>query len=1205
MHWLFLICGSASITGQILYLREILAIFHGTEIAIAVFFASWLTGIGIGASVGARASERLGESSRAAFLHALAAMSVVIPLPAAGVRYIPELLGVAPAELAPLHGVVTAVIITTGIPAFLTGFLFPLGCKAYRDADDRAIAGLYVFEALGSLAAGLLFTFVLVRSLSPLHIAALIGIVIAAAALVFALKSRSKGAVLTTGAALAWSLLMLLPVVDLLARHSVHSRWEALHPGIELLASRPTRYQLLEVGKLGPQYSLFGNSKVLASFPDPHTAKQLAALVMAQNPEAKRILLIGGGIGSLAPALLQHPVAHIDIVEPDPAVPETALEFLPPLEARALRSHRCRILHTDARAYVKRRQGAAYDAVISLVPDPVSAYLNRYYTVEFFEEVRAILSEKGFFLTGVTSAENFWGAATASYAGSVFYSLREVFPEVLATPGDTTLFLASTGANMLSLDPGTLARRYQSVEKQSVADNASARAAYRFDPKGFYSLLPPERTAFVREQLAKSPALINTDFRPVSSSQALILWGKFSGTAAAELLETVRRAGPIAFLIPLAALLLGKITFRAMRGPCGGEAAKSRALWSLIAVGTSSMGLQIVLMFAYQSLFGYVFERIGLFAAFFMTGLAGGGVLGRRLLGGRPAGEPAVGALLAIMVVLCLAVPTALRTLADTSAQVIEIGVFSLVFGSGMVTGLVFPLAVSRHLFFSGHVGESSGFADAADHYGAAVGALVTGTLLVPLLGIQWACVMLALVLAVPLTLSVAEPVLRHTDARFDELRSRSKPSFPYVRATAVLITCTLAALGWYFTVGPPRRPPTVTFNTETLTAVSGSQSFSFKESPFPYYTGGPSGSSSSTVSFSTIPVAGDISGYGGPINLLVSVTSEGTVLGVKLVESRETPSYIQGLEEWLTRFEGLNIIGDETARVDSITGATVTCNAVKKILTKTGREIATPILGTEAPPVEHAGEAPWKTEIVDPRLWVVVGLFALFVVAYHSRSRAMRLLTLAGSLVVLGFWLNAPFTLHDLSGLLQGRLPASGTWWRVAPFIGALVAALLWGQAFCGYLCPFGALQECASLRQLRSRVSFRIERAARYVKFVVLAVVAALFLVTDDTVWLSFSPLQHFFSWDMSTPVLTLSITVLAASVFYFRFWCRYLCPAGAFLALFNKVAVLRGLSPQPRPGLCDLGVTSVNDVDCIKCHRCLHTLPINRSQIDHNEE
>ena len=40
----------------------------------------------------------------------------------------------------------------------------------------------------------------------------------------------------------------------------------------------------------------------------------------------------------------------------------------------------------------------------------------------------------------------------------------------------------------------------------------------------------------------------------------------------------------------------------------------------------------------------------------------------------------------------------------------------------------------------------------------------------------------------------------------------------------------------------------------------------------------------------------------------------------------------------------------------------------------------------------------------------------------------------------------------------------------------------------------------------------------------------------------------------------ILALSGIVLFASLFYFRFWCRYLCPAGAFLALFNKLRLLR---------------------------------------------
>jgi len=62
------------------------------------------------------------------------------------------------------------------------------------------------------------------------------------------------------------------------------------------------------------------------------------------------------------------------------------------------------------------------------------------------------------------------------------------------------------------------------------------------------------------------------------------------------------------------------------------------------------------------------------------------------------------------------------------------------------------------------------------------------------------------------------------------------------------------------------------------------------------------------------------------------------------------------------------------------------------------------------------------------------------------------------------------------------------------------------------------------------------------------------------------------------------------LVGSLFYFRFWCRYFCPAGAFLALGNKLALLQRLAPKRRFEHCDLGVREEYDIDCIRCNRCL---------------
>jgi len=91
-------------------------------------------------------------------------------------------------------------------------------------------------------------------------------------------------------------------------------------------------------------------------------------------------------------------------------------------------------------------------------------------------------------------------------------------------------------------------------------------------------------------------------------------------------------------------------------------------------------------------------------------------------------------------------------------------------------------------------------------------------------------------------------------------------------------------------------------------------------------------------------------------------------------------------------------------------------------------------------------------------------------------------------------------------------------------------------------------------------------------------------------DTGWAGFDPMQHVFSGRLAPWMAVLTAVTLAGALFYYRFWCRYFCPLGAFLALFNKLAVLQRLGPKRRFEHCDLGVHGKHDVDCIRCHRCV---------------
>jgi spermidine synthase len=211
MQLMFFTTGLASVVGQILLLREILVVFHGTEVSIGIFFAAWLAGIGSGAACGAWLTKSISGDFRRLFVHGTAGLGASVIVEIILMRAMPHLFGIAPAELAPLHGVVPAVCLGTIFPAWLTGVLFPLGAKATREHSDTTVAGLYVFEALGGLVGGVCFTFVLVRRFGPMETAGLVASIPALAATWYGLRNGVKCSLLSGGAVVLVGVLLLSP----------------------------------------------------------------------------------------------------------------------------------------------------------------------------------------------------------------------------------------------------------------------------------------------------------------------------------------------------------------------------------------------------------------------------------------------------------------------------------------------------------------------------------------------------------------------------------------------------------------------------------------------------------------------------------------------------------------------------------------------------------------------------------------------------------------------------------------------------------------------------------------------------------------------------------------------------------------------------------------------------------------------------------
>ncbi|GAI05194.1 unnamed protein product, partial [marine sediment metagenome] len=118
------------------------------------------------------------------------------------------------------------------------------------------------------------------------------------------------------------------------------------------------------------------------------------------------MLLIGGGAGEIMKEILKYPVESVDYVELDPSIISFAKKFLRDESFYRLNDPRVNVINEDGRYFVKNTENR-YDVVIINLPNPYTAQINRFYTEEFFKEVRKILAEGAIVGFSVTSSENY------------------------------------------------------------------------------------------------------------------------------------------------------------------------------------------------------------------------------------------------------------------------------------------------------------------------------------------------------------------------------------------------------------------------------------------------------------------------------------------------------------------------------------------------------------------------------------------------------------------------------------------------------------------------------------------------------------------------------------------------------------------------------------------------------------------------------
>ncbi len=738
-----ILIGAQATIAQVLLVRELLVVFYGNELCLGIIFAAWLLGVAVGAGVGGRLVRRA-ENRFVVFMFLVLALCLLLPMQVSIIRLLRYLIDVPYGQQISIPSLLWASPLIIMPFSFVIGLVFPFSAsvfKGFTRGGATDIGAVYILESIGSLIGGTVFTFVLApRGSSYETLAILTGIVLVnlLVLILFVSKTSCRKVLLGMSISLLAVSLWLVVSGDVkrLEAFFIEKRWESFNPQIALVESADSRYQNIVIGKEQGQYSVYCNGQYAFTFPNRYEYGPVAHLVLSEHPAPRSILLVGGGIGGLVGEMLRYPIEKLDYVELDPKLLEITEKYIPEENRAALADGRVEIFPVDGRYFVKKVRGKnKYDVVFINVPDPSTAALNRFYTLEFFQEARDLLNDGGILVVSISSSAVYIGEVVGSYTGSIYKTLQEVFPYVIVTPGQINYYFASSEPGVVTTDLDTLISRYNGRNIET-----DVFSQYHFLP-----FLEPAQVRFMEKSLESRRDLrINTDSKPVTYFYNLLLWDQFSGGQLQGLLTSLGRLKLWYFLAAIGLFLVIRLSVVNLVFNNIPKEKKFDSIFAIATTGFAGIALEIILIFAFQNIYGYVYEMIGLIVALFMMGLAVGGYISNAVLLKRERDwlrilAYIVGGMVVYSLVIILFIKWLPYHYPGSGAFFMVLMVIP-----GIITGLEFPVASRIYLGDEPDSGPTAGIINSADHIGAFSGAILTGIVLVPILGVDGACLVIA-----------------------------------------------------------------------------------------------------------------------------------------------------------------------------------------------------------------------------------------------------------------------------------------------------------------------------------------------------------------------------------------------------------------------------------------------------------------------------
>lgn len=454
--------------------------------------------------------------------------------------------------------------------------------------------------------------------------------------------------------------------------------------GVVIGKSTDTPYGNITTGSYGGEETVFYDMRPLFYSGDVVRNEEDINYALLHRNDNDTVLLISGGLERHLAQLKKFGVKELDYVELDPYVIDIEGIGDTTIEGIAIS-----VINTDPVLYI-RRGTKKYNAIIQLLPPPSTLSVNRYYTMEYFEMIRQRLTPGGIFLCTPAPWFNYSPETYVKGVSPIYNALDKVFNNVAFIPGSSLYMLGSDLP--VSVTPAA------AVEKR-IIENEYVNSNYLDDNE-------ISRKSELIAGAMDANARANSSLMPASTVYSGLLSLRFS-----EMHNSL-----IAIVI-----LMSLVSFVWLR----------RGSVVMFAASSGVTGFAMITMFILQTAAGSIYQLSALVITLILSGLAIGAAhnsFNRRV-------SPLILTLLLSLLCIITGISGPLLTQAT---PVVTITVISLLLtGGGYITGTLFGLLTSAP-------GVETGDIYAADLAGAALGYLITATLLVPLTGLVVASFLLA-----------------------------------------------------------------------------------------------------------------------------------------------------------------------------------------------------------------------------------------------------------------------------------------------------------------------------------------------------------------------------------------------------------------------------------------------------------------------------